>query len=74
MLELVQTIQRVLGTDLPITFHPLPADDPRRRQPDISKVRSALGWEPEVELDDGLRRTAAWFREELAIDLAGAGR
>ncbi|HEY8745970.1 MAG TPA: GDP-mannose 4,6-dehydratase, partial [Chloroflexota bacterium] len=74
MLELVRIIQEVLEVALPTTYHPLPEDDPRRRQPDITKARSVLGWEPKVALEDGLRRTADWFREELASDAVGAGR
>jgi dTDP-glucose 4,6-dehydratase len=46
-----------------IAFRPLPQDDPRLRQPDISKARELLGWGPEVELDAGLRKTIAWFKE-----------
>ena len=74
MLDLVRIIQDVLGTKLPTTYHPLPEDDPRRRQPDIGKARAMLGWEPRVELEDGLRRTADWFQTELAGDTVGAGR
>jgi dTDP-glucose 4,6-dehydratase len=46
-----------------IRFVPRPVDDPTIRQPDISLARSALGWEPQVPVDDGLKRTIAWFRE-----------
>jgi dTDP-glucose 4,6-dehydratase len=46
-----------------IRFVPRPVDDPAVRQPDISLARSALGWEPQVPVDDGLKRTIAWFRE-----------
>lgn len=75
MRELEQTIQRVLGVHLPTTYHPLPEDDPRRRQPDISKARSLLGWAPTVSLEDGLRQTAEWFRAEFSADAAvAAGR
>jgi len=41
----------------------LPEDDPRSRRPDITRARSVLGWEPRTELEDGLARTIAWFRE-----------
>ena len=44
---------------------PLPEDDPRVRQPDIQKAREVLGWEPEVQLEEGLRKTIAWFQERL---------
>lgn len=74
MLDLIGIIQGVLGTNLPTTYHPLPEDDPRRRRPDITKARTVLGWEPKVSLEDGLRRTADWFRTELASDVIGAGR
>jgi nucleoside-diphosphate-sugar epimerase len=47
----------------------LPADDPRQRQPDISKARSTLGWEPKVALQEGLEKTVAYFSE-----LSGAVR
>jgi nucleoside-diphosphate-sugar epimerase len=41
---------------------PLPADDPRQRQPDITRARSTLGWEPKVKLEDGLKETIRYFR------------
>jgi dTDP-glucose 4,6-dehydratase len=50
-----------------IVERPLPVDDPRVRQPDITRSRTALGWEPQVALDDGLRRTVAYFQERLGI-------
>lgn len=48
-----------------ITYRPLPIDDPVRRRPDISRAKSVLGWEPTVELEDGLQETIAYFREML---------
>jgi UDP-glucuronate decarboxylase len=43
-------------------FEPLPVDDPSQRQPDITVAHTRLGWEPKVDLRDGLERTAAWYR------------
>lgn len=63
LLEFAERIQRLLGTNLPLTFHPLPENDPTRRQPDIAKAKRTLGWEPKVQLEDGLSRTIAAFRK-----------
>jgi len=46
---------------------PLPEDDPRVRQPDITRARKLLGWEPKVDIETGLRRTIDWFRKELGL-------
>jgi nucleoside-diphosphate-sugar epimerase len=46
---------------------PLPVDDPTRRRPDITKARTFLGWEPRVELAQGIERTADWFRQVLGL-------
>jgi dTDP-glucose 4,6-dehydratase len=48
-------------------FRPLPVDDPKVRQPDITKARTTLGWEPKVELEEGLVRTIEYFRSVLAV-------
>lgn len=48
-----------------LTFKPLPADDPVQRQPDITLARDNLGWQPKVQLDEGLDRTIAYFRTAL---------
>jgi dTDP-glucose 4,6-dehydratase len=63
VLDFARTIQRLTGTKSEIAFKPLPVDDPRVRQPDISRARQILNWEPTVPLDEGLRRTIAYFRE-----------
>ncbi|MDG2113257.1 MAG: SDR family oxidoreductase [Actinomycetota bacterium] len=65
MLELAEEIGQVTGVSVELTHHELPADDPGRRRPDITKARELLGWEPEVELADGLAATAAWMGERL---------
>jgi UDP-glucuronate decarboxylase len=66
MLELAETILRLVGGRSKLAFQPLPADDPKQRQPDIALARSELGWEPKVALDDGLKETIAYFRSTLA--------
>ena len=65
LLELAKRIIRLTQSPSEIVFEPLPVDDPRVRQPDITRARTTLGWEPQVDVDEGLRRTIAWFREEL---------
>jgi len=66
ILQLAELAVEVTGSSSEIVFEPLPVDDPTQRQPDITKARTLLGWEPEVDLRDGLERTAAYFRQKLA--------
>jgi UDP-glucuronate decarboxylase len=54
------------GGDAELVYEPLPTDDPLQRQPDISLAQRALQWNPRVPLDEGLRRTVAYFRALLA--------
>jgi UDP-glucuronate decarboxylase len=63
--ELAETVLRMTGSKSKLVFRPLPKDDPVRRQPDIAKARAALGWEPTVCLEDGLKETIAYFRKGL---------
>jgi dTDP-glucose 4,6-dehydratase len=56
LLELAETVLRVTGSDSQVVFEALPVDDPQVRQPDITRARQVLGWEPEVELEEGLAR------------------
>lgn len=65
MLELAEKVLHIVGGNSKLVFQPLPADDPKQRQPDIALARSQLGWEPRVQLDDGLEKTAAYFRKLL---------
>jgi dTDP-glucose 4,6-dehydratase len=62
--DLVAVVEAILGRALDVTYHPLPQDDPRVRQPDITRARECLGWEPKVDLEAGLRETIAYFREK----------
>ena len=66
MLELAEHVLRLCGSKSRIVYMPLPADDPRQRQPDITLAKSALDWEPKVALQDGLRETIAYFRKTLS--------
>lgn len=62
MLELAETIVRLTRSSSKLVFEPLPQDDPKQRQPDISLAKSTLKWEPKVKLEDGLNETIAYFR------------
>lgn len=62
ILEFAERIQRLTGASVPIHFEPLPADDPKKRRPDISKAKRVLGWEPRVGLEEGLRATIEYFQ------------
>ena len=62
VMQFAESIRRLTGTRSTIVHKPLPVDDPRQRRPDISTARARLGWEPKVELDDGIRETIAYFR------------
>ena len=62
VLQFAKTIRELTGTKSEIVFKPLPVDDPKVRQPDISKAREKLAWEPKVKLADGLGRTIEYFR------------
>jgi nucleoside-diphosphate-sugar epimerase len=65
LIELAKRIIRLAGSPSEIVFRPLPEDDPKVRQPDISRARTLLGWTPKVETDEGLRLTFEWFRQKL---------
>ncbi|HEX9444316.1 MAG TPA: UDP-glucuronic acid decarboxylase family protein [Candidatus Binatia bacterium] len=65
VLDFAKKIIQLTGSKSRIEFHPLPQDDPQVRQPDISKARELLGWEPRVEVDEGLEKTIEYFKERL---------
>jgi UDP-glucuronate decarboxylase len=65
MRELAEITLKLTGSRSKLVFLPLPQDDPRQRQPDISFARSSLGWAPTVALEEGLKRTIAYFRSAL---------
>ena len=65
ILEFAEAIRVMSGTSAAIEFQPLPQDDPKRRQPDITKAMEMLGWRPEIALEDGLRETLDYFRSVI---------
>jgi dTDP-glucose 4,6-dehydratase len=66
MLELADLVREVTASRSELVFEPLPVDDPARRRPDISRAKSLLGWEPQIDLRAGLERTRDWYLEERA--------
>ncbi len=67
VLEFAQEIIRIVGSTSKIILKPLPQDDPKVRQPDISKIKRVLGWTPTVSLQEGLNKTLAYFKEQLGM-------
>ncbi|MBN2980271.1 MULTISPECIES: UDP-glucuronic acid decarboxylase family protein [Cohnella] len=65
ILEVAQTVKRLAESSSRITFHDLPKDDPKVRRPVIEKARRLLNWEPEIDLEEGLKRTISVYREQL---------
>jgi UDP-glucuronate decarboxylase len=63
--QLAETVIRLTGSASTIVSKPLPADDPRQRQPDITKARGLLAWQPTIPLDEGLVTTIEYFRSFL---------
>ena len=66
ILECAQRVLAVTGSKSRIAFEPLPQDDPKQRCPDISKARRLLGWEPKVQLEEGLKLSLEYFRQALS--------
>ena len=62
MLQLAETVLKLSGSKSKIIHQPLPSDDPKQRQPNIELAKAKLGWEPKVNLEDGLKETIAYFK------------
>lgn len=71
--ELAQIVLEATGSSSSLEYRPLPVDDPRRRRPDTTRAREVLGWDPAVALREGVRRTAEYFRSEIAGTLRSQG-
>lgn len=65
MLELAEKVLLQTGSKSKLVYKPLPGDDPKQRKPDISLAGNLFGWKPEIPLDEGLKRTIAYFKESL---------
>ncbi|HKD81514.1 MAG TPA: UDP-glucuronic acid decarboxylase family protein [Candidatus Angelobacter sp.] len=75
ILECANLVLKVTGSRSPISYAPLPQDDPKQRRPDISKARELLGWEPKIDLEAGLKLSIEYFQQAIQIeDAAGAGK
>jgi len=66
--QFAEEIIRITGTSACIEYRPLPVDDPKVRQPDISRARKILNWEPKVNFDKGIKETIEFFRERLKAE------
>jgi dTDP-glucose 4,6-dehydratase len=64
VMRFAQVVKKLTGSRSPVSFEPLPEDDPKRRKPDIRRARKLLEWQPKVKLEEGLERTIAWFRSQ----------
>ena len=69
MVELAEQVKELTNSKAEIKYEPLPEDDPKQRQPDITLAREKLGWEPKVELREGLEKTIAYFSDLLKADV-----
>jgi dTDP-glucose 4,6-dehydratase len=72
ILECAQLVLKVTGSKSKIAYEPLPQDDPKQRQPDITKARTLLGWEPKVQLEEGLRLSLEYFKKAVSQEAATA--
>src|SRR6267378_3452586 len=65
--DIARTIIKLVGSRSKIVYRPLPVDDPKQRRPDITRARTLLGWEPKVDLEEGLLKTVEYFKAKLAL-------
>lgn len=68
ILQLAETIQKMINPDAQLSYKPLPQDDPQQRQPDITKAKNLLGWEPTINLEEGLKMTIEDFRSRMEAE------
>jgi dTDP-glucose 4,6-dehydratase len=66
--QIARTIISLVGSTSQIVYRPLPQDDPKQRQPDITRARTLLGWQPKVELEEGLAKTIGYFKSKLSAE------
>ncbi|MFT2010069.1 UDP-glucuronic acid decarboxylase family protein [Pontibacter sp. 13R65] len=66
--QFAEEICKLTGVELKLEYQPLPKDDPQKRQPDITKAKEILGWEPQVGREEGLRRTLEYFKENIHVE------
>jgi dTDP-glucose 4,6-dehydratase len=77
ILQCAHLVQKITGSKSPITYEPLPQDDPRQRRPDITRAKTLLGWEPKIDLGAGLKLSMEYFQQAIALEAeqsVGAGR
>jgi len=65
--EFADEIIRITGTKSGIEYRPLPEDDPKVRQPDITRAKKILGWQPRIDFDEGIRETIEYFRQHIEL-------
>ncbi|MDP6424975.1 MAG: GDP-mannose 4,6-dehydratase, partial [Planctomycetota bacterium] len=70
ILQFAEKVRELCGSKSDIVHQPLPVDDPKVRRPDISKAQRVLGWEPKIQLEEGLKLTLPYFQERVRVDNA----
>jgi dTDP-glucose 4,6-dehydratase len=68
--QFAEEIIKLTGTSQKVAYHPLPQDDPKQRQPDITRAREILGWEPKMSREEGLKITFEWFKKQVMVPAA----